>query len=159
MADGMYCGIGSIPKNKRRGTAEYCIKNNQVRYYGIKRVDPELVETLKKVSRSSLTKEILKLRKIQDEVKILVSEYRKAKIIQEHKDSTPAEVKRAAKKIQKIVEKKNLLKKNLAKQLKLVDNLEKEEKRLEKELKKSQKKKRETKTKTKRRKTRAGSKR
>jgi len=30
-----YCGIGPIPKGRRRGTAKECLKSHQVRYYGL----------------------------------------------------------------------------------------------------------------------------
>ena len=34
-----YCGIYKAPKNRERGTAEYCIKSGQARYYGINSVN------------------------------------------------------------------------------------------------------------------------
>ena len=40
----IYCGIGDVPKGKVRGTAEQCLKMNQVRYYGIEQLDPEIVK-------------------------------------------------------------------------------------------------------------------
>ena len=30
----VYCGIGKIPKNHRKGSMKECIDNNQVRLYG-----------------------------------------------------------------------------------------------------------------------------
>ena len=33
-----YCGIGELPKGKHRGTFQECLKSNQVRYWGVKRV-------------------------------------------------------------------------------------------------------------------------
>lgn len=35
----VYCGIGKIPKNSRRGTPKECLNSNQVRYYGIEKID------------------------------------------------------------------------------------------------------------------------
>lgn len=39
-----FCGIGKIPKGYKRGTMKDCLEKKQVRYYGLKKVDPKLVE-------------------------------------------------------------------------------------------------------------------
>lgn len=39
-----YCGKGPVPKGKKRGSAEYCLMNNQVRYYGVEKIDKKLLK-------------------------------------------------------------------------------------------------------------------
>jgi hypothetical protein len=46
-----YCGLGPVPKGAERADAEYCLKTNQVRFYGIKKVDPSLVYTIKEKAK------------------------------------------------------------------------------------------------------------
>lgn len=47
----IYCGIGKVPKNKVMGTANECINNGQIRYWGIEKIDKKLLNSpnLKKV--------------------------------------------------------------------------------------------------------------
>jgi len=42
-----YCGTGKIPKGKRRGSVKECLDRGEVRYYGIKQIDPRLLEAHK----------------------------------------------------------------------------------------------------------------
>lgn len=51
MSENIYCGIDKVPKGSRRGTMKECAEKGQIRYYGIKKVDPKIVETAKKHSR------------------------------------------------------------------------------------------------------------
>ena len=44
MSDEIYCGIGKVPKGKRLGTMKECVEANQVRLYGIYKVDKKLLE-------------------------------------------------------------------------------------------------------------------
>lgn len=39
-----YCGSGAVPKGKSRGSAEYCLRKNQVRYYGVEKIDGKLLK-------------------------------------------------------------------------------------------------------------------
>ncbi len=39
-----YCGIGKVPKDAERGSDEYCLEHNQVRYWGLKKIDPSIVK-------------------------------------------------------------------------------------------------------------------
>ncbi len=45
----VYCGIREIPKGCRLGTAKECAKKRQIRYYGLRKIDPELIKLKKKV--------------------------------------------------------------------------------------------------------------
>ena len=73
----MYYGIKQIPKGKIRGTPEYCAQTNQIRWWGIEKIDERL----------------LKEEKIKDDAKIVVKEFKKNQIILEDKDATPSEIK------------------------------------------------------------------
>jgi hypothetical protein len=42
--DNIYCGISSVPPNKKRGTMKQCLMKNQVRYYGKKKIDKSLLK-------------------------------------------------------------------------------------------------------------------
>jgi hypothetical protein len=42
----IYCGFKKVPKGKKRGTAKQCFTSNQIRYYGIKAIDEDLLESL-----------------------------------------------------------------------------------------------------------------
>jgi hypothetical protein len=119
----MYCGIGKVPKGKVIGTPEYCIQTNQVRYYGLKKIDKKLLDKIKGPKIDPM-RERLKLRKIQDEAKILVKEARVLKIILEDPKSKPSDVKRAQKRYDQLLVKKENLIKRLKKQQKVVDALE-----------------------------------
>lgn len=33
-----YCGIGKLPKDKRRGSMIECAENGKVAYYGVKKI-------------------------------------------------------------------------------------------------------------------------
>src|SRR5690606_13795779 len=60
----IYCGIGKVPKNKKLGTMKQCAEANQIRYYGIKKIDRITLENLMKsaeMSTKKLEKEILKI--------------------------------------------------------------------------------------------------
>ena len=46
----VYCGIGKIPKNQRKGTMKECAEKKQVRLYGLYKIDPQLVNPKAKPS-------------------------------------------------------------------------------------------------------------
>ena len=54
----IYCGVGKIPKGKKRGTMKECAELGQIRYYGIKKIDQKLIDNAKssgkKTSRTNL---------------------------------------------------------------------------------------------------------
>ena len=57
MADKIYCKIGPVPKNHRLGSMQECLDMNQVRLYGIKKIDPKILEAHlkdKKMSKGRL---------------------------------------------------------------------------------------------------------
>ena len=68
-----YCGINKVPKGKHLGTEMECIRQNQIRQYGINKankslmknikMDPETAKSIKKANKMLL--EIEKLKKQQ----------------------------------------------------------------------------------------------
>ena len=38
-----YCGIKAVPKGKNRGSMKQCAESNQVRLYGLHKIDPKLL--------------------------------------------------------------------------------------------------------------------
>jgi hypothetical protein len=122
----MFCGIGKIPKGKVRGTPEYCVQARQVRYYGLKVIDEKFLHTKR---RHSLIKEQLKLKRIEDNAKMLIREVRNLKLILEDEGAKPSLQKKAQKKFNKLLLERDKLVKQLKQQKKIVDEIEKQEKK------------------------------
>lgn len=60
-----YCGKGPVPKGKTRGSAEYCLRNNQVRYYGVKKIDAKMLKDYESSDRiKSREAELIKYNEI-----------------------------------------------------------------------------------------------
>lgn len=53
MSDKIFCGAGKVPKGQTRGSMKQCVEKNQVRYWGVKKVDPKLLEKRGKKSKSA----------------------------------------------------------------------------------------------------------
>ena len=76
MSKKIYCGIGQIPKGARLGSMKECADRNQIRYYGIKKIDPKLVEAIQKSKEPSdrdqifkdITKYKGKIKRIKDKI-------------------------------------------------------------------------------------------
>ena len=122
----MYCGIGPIPKGKVAGTQEYCIQTKQVRLWGKNKIDKN---KLSEASRKTpdLVKEQLKLKKIEDNAKILIKEVRNLKVILEREDVRPSDLKKAQKRMDELLIKRDKLVKQLKTQQKIVKAAEEEE--------------------------------
>jgi len=131
----MYCGIGRIPKGKIRGTPEYCVQTNQIRYYGLKKIDESLLKKAKGTA-TNLIKEQLKLKKIEDEAKILIKEVKNLKVLLEQKNIKPTQLKQAQKRMDALLIKRDNLVKRLKSQKKVVDALEEDERQSNKPVKK-----------------------
>ena len=63
----IYCGIGKMPKNYKIGNMKECAETGQVRLYGLKKIDPRILEAAKKnrkgrESRDSIILKIATLR-------------------------------------------------------------------------------------------------
>lgn len=73
----IYCGVGTIPKGKHRGSMKECIDAGQVRYYGVKKADPKLVETLDKKSKFSRDTLFTQIQTIKGKIKNLKNKMKK----------------------------------------------------------------------------------
>ena len=55
----IFCGAGKMPKTSRVGTSTECAEKNQIRYYGLNKVDPKTIERTKKKDHVPDTREKL----------------------------------------------------------------------------------------------------
>lgn len=142
-----FCGIGKIPKGKTRGSIENCMKQKQIRYYGIVAVDPKLVESKKKVD---LQTEMFKLKKIEQKAKDLIKEFNHIKLIinkdiskypEREKKLYEKEIEKAKKKGKELMKKRDPLIKKMNLQKKKIDKLEKLKDKDDKKIKNIQNKK------------------
>lgn len=124
-----YCGIGSVPKGSKRGSAKYCIDINQVRYYGIEQISPSLILKVKKQSKKidPLTEKI-KLKSLQTDAKVLLNEVANLKLLLDLEKISATEKKAARKKLDTLLGKKEGLIKSLTNQKKIVEQIERDEK-------------------------------
>ena len=40
--------MGDVPKGRKRGTMKECAEKNQIRYYGLKKIDSKILDSMKK---------------------------------------------------------------------------------------------------------------
>lgn len=121
----IFCGIGNTPKGKKLGTAKQCLRANQVRRYGIEKIDPKLL--LKKDSRSknNLVKEQLKLMKLETRAKLLIKNINEQKFIINSDQSTKKQKDSARKKGRELMKTKNILVKKISTQQNVVKSIDK----------------------------------
>jgi hypothetical protein len=122
MPEEIFCGIGPVPKNKRRGTAKQCLDAKQVRYYGKHKIDPKLLEKVV-VHVINFEKEKAKLRKLEYEAKAFIRSFQALKI--EH-DEKP-HLKTLQKKMKAALAKRTKLVNGIKKQSEKVLKLQQEE--------------------------------
>ena len=75
----IYCGIGDVPKKKKRGSAEQCIEKNQIRYWGVKKISKSLIKDkafVALVSKKKLDDMQLKVKAKEIEIKTLFKKYK-----------------------------------------------------------------------------------
>lgn len=72
----VFCGYRPLRKGEHRGTAKECLKQNQVRYYGIEQIDPVLITAKKGKSLEQLQ---VKLASIHIVLSKLLKDYNKEK--------------------------------------------------------------------------------
>lgn len=118
-----FCGIGNVPKGKKRGTAQQCYNAKQVRYYGVEAIDSSL---FKPKSRDNLVKEQIKLRKLIDKAKILKNNVKKMDAIIGADKSTAKQKENAKKQRAKLVASAKKLVEDMKKQKAHNDELEKQ---------------------------------
>lgn len=122
----MYCGINKIPKGKQRGTPEACAAANQIRYYGLYKIDKSVLKNTGKVrNKQKLVAEQLKLKNLEYEALNLIKTYKKLKLEMDlRKEDGKQESKTHLKKLKNIIRKKNKLQKQIKKQKEIVKNIE-----------------------------------
>jgi hypothetical protein len=87
----VFCGITQpVPKGHRLGSMKECLDSKQVRYYGLKKIDNKLLDTInvKKETKSELMIKIAglmgKLTKLKRDLEASKKTEEKKKIIEEH---------------------------------------------------------------------------
>ena len=61
-----YCGINKVPKGKHLGTEIECIKQNQIRNYGLNKVDKKLLDNINFKPKDNHKRELNKMIKSID---------------------------------------------------------------------------------------------
>lgn len=87
-----YCGVSNIPKGHKRGTMKECAQIGQVRYYGLKKIDPRTLEHAKKSRGESKRNLIIQRAKLRGKLNLLKRKHgaekdsnKKKKINEEYK--------------------------------------------------------------------------
>ena len=65
MEEKIYCGLGPVPKGHRLGTMQECLEKGQVKYWGVKKIDPTLLASHKKTKRTKKVTSINDIRIMQ----------------------------------------------------------------------------------------------
>jgi hypothetical protein len=108
----IYCGIGEVPKKSKRGSMEECVKLKQVRYYGLKKVDPRLINYGIEIQKGKATRAELSKKKAGLSGKI--KKYMKM-IIKEKKNNNEKKKKELIVVAKKMVEKLAVIEKKIKK--------------------------------------------
>ena len=132
-----YCGVGNVPKGKKRGTAKECIKANQVRYYGLEKIDIDKINKIKKKSKTgSYIDESLKLINLNTKAKVLTQKIRTAKAIISSDGTTKSQKNEAEKNLKAYFNTRPKLIKKIKNQQKIVTDLKQKEDLKQKPVKK-----------------------
>jgi hypothetical protein len=129
----IFCGAGPIPKGYRKGTMRECIEKNQIRLFGLNKVDNKLFEK---------TKEGLKEKTVIPETreKLLLEMVTLRGLIKRHKGiAETSKDKEKRIESQKILEKSEQKLKKILPKLKKLEDLRENEKQKEKSKKKATK--------------------
>lgn len=132
-----FCGISKIPKGKRLGTAEECMKSRQVRYWGIDKIPKKVKEAKSKKREPTLTEETLKLKALGEKAKKLVKDVKKIKLeIEKREERELRPLKTLDTKLNALLKRRDTLVKQIKKQSKLVEKMEEQEAKLKKKSRK-----------------------
>ena len=58
----IHCGVNKVPKGKKLGSMLECAERGQIRYYGLKKIDPKTLDAVKKNKTKPVTREKLFLK-------------------------------------------------------------------------------------------------
>ena len=115
----VYCGASAIvPKNKKRGTMKECYDMNQVRYWGIKKIDTKKIDKSSKKKKKENTKDRKLRSKLLEKVASIDG---KAKKLKKKIQFTKNPTKTMLKEFQKESDKLKLQRKEVVNDLKAID--------------------------------------
>lgn len=121
-----FCGIGKVPKGKERGTMEQCLQQGQVRYYGLVKIDPKVIENNNKKKKiKNLQEEEFKLKNLETKAKKLVRDIKFQRIILNNNESPEKKKKAATRELKILFKQRDNLIKNLKNQSKKVKDMQK----------------------------------
>lgn len=107
-----YCGAKKVPKNRRRGTMKECADMRQVRFYGINKADPRVIETAKRVKKPETRSQLLtKAMKAYLKIKKLNVESARKETTAERKKEIEKQIAKLREELSKIEERKIALEK------------------------------------------------
>lgn len=121
----MYCGAKDPPPNgMRRATLKECIAKKQIRYYGVKMMDPELLKKINsEANKLTYMGEFMKYNKMINRGKKLLNDIKTVKLIIEKSPLTVKEEKRYNKKLYTLLKRRDVLVDKLKKQKELLEQL------------------------------------
>ena len=135
----IYCGTDKLKSNQKLGTAKECAELKQVRYYGLKKINKELVEEYKGIPVESNAK-ILKLAKKRGGLRGKIEKIKEE--IEDYKDEPDYKRNKTFQKaVKELEEDLKKSKEELSKIIKKIKEVEEKENSLESPQKKSSKKK------------------
>lgn len=108
----LYYGPGDVPKNKRRANIKEALEANQIRYYGVKKVDERIIKKAQQKDQDKQTIRDLQNKKIRlmAKIKRMIKEIKAEKDIKK-KNEMKDEVRALAKEHDQYVNNINRLKK------------------------------------------------
>jgi hypothetical protein len=92
----IFCGIGKIPKGKRRGTMMECAQKKQIKLFGLYKIDPKILEEVDKVKLNEKTRSKLMIRTVS-----VSEQLKKDKVLLKKKNITDKEMDDIKKRIEK----------------------------------------------------------
>ena len=112
----IYCGISAVPAKSRLGTMKECAAKKQIRYYGIKKIDPKVLGGEKKPKAITRDSAIIELSKFRGKLKNLQSKLKVAKK-EEDKKKLAEDIEKTEKEIEKWSKKFKELDKKLSRNI------------------------------------------
>jgi len=123
-----YCGVGTVPVGSERGTAEQCMKSNQIRYYGIKKVKLDSLKKVKEVAKkeSIYKQEMIKYRAMEKRINNILDsrDIFHSRVLKAKKEGT--ENKKAQESVKNLQKEADALYKRMLKQEKKLSELKNE---------------------------------
>lgn len=128
MTEKIYCGTKNLRGSQIRGSAEYCADHNQIRYYGIEAIDPQIINSSSRSvnrTKEKLVNAQLKMGAIRTESQALIKEVKTLRFLLEKDTVSDAKKRSLQKKIDNLLRKRDQLVAHLQKQTAIIENLQK----------------------------------